>query len=53
LGPLHRSFFAGTDARKNYCIDCHGDHRLGYRARRPDKPAGNLIEDDEVRMLAE
>jgi len=53
LRPLHKSFFTGTAAKENYCIDCHGDHRLGFSARKPDKPTGNLTEDDKVRMPAE
>jgi hypothetical protein len=38
---------------KKYCTDCHGDHRLGHRTRRWDKSTGELIEDDEVRMMTD
>ena len=40
-------------AGKNYCTECHGEHRMGHRTRRWDKKTGELIEDDKVRMLTD
>jgi len=34
-----------------YCIQCHGDHGLGHRTRRWNKSTGELIQDDNVRMM--
>ena len=38
---------------KNYCTECHGEHRLSHRTRKWDKASGELIEDDEVQMPRE
>lgn len=38
---------------KKYCTDCHGEHRLSHRTRKWDKATGELIEDDNVRMLTD
>ena len=35
---------------KQYCTDCHGEHRLAVRTRRWDKVTGKLVYDDGVRM---
>lgn len=40
-------------AGKNYCTECHGEHRMEHRTRRWDKKTGELIEDDKVRMLTD
>jgi len=44
---------AKLGAGKEYCTDCHGEHRLGYRTRKWDKTTGKLIVDDKVRMLTD
>jgi len=35
---------------KEYCVECHGKHRMEHRTRKWDKETGKLIEDDKVRM---
>ena len=48
----HTKVLAGTATKNKYCTDCHAEsHRLKYRTRQWDKNAGELIEDDKVRML--
>ena len=38
---------------KKFCTDCHGEHRLSHRTRKWDKATGELIKDDNVRMLTD
>lgn len=38
---------------KKYCTECHGEHVMVYRTRRWDKKTGDLLEDDQVRMLTD
>jgi hypothetical protein len=49
----HESLFDPATAEKEYCTDCHGSHRLGYRTRKWDKKTGELLEDDKVRMTTD
>lgn len=49
----HEAILAGADTEKKYCTDCHGEHRLGHRTRRWDKETGELLEDDQVRMMTD
>jgi hypothetical protein len=39
----HKAILAGTAADAEYCTDCHGDHRLGYRTQHWDKATGKPI----------
>lgn len=38
---------------KKYCTECHGEHHLSHRTRKWDKETGELIKDDNVRMLTD
>jgi len=38
---------------KKYCTECHGEHHLSHRTRIWDKTTGELIKDDNVRMLTD
>jgi hypothetical protein len=40
-----------TEDKKPHCTSCHGEHALNYRTRRWDKETGELIADDNVRMI--
>ncbi len=44
LSDVHKPTLAGT-AEEKYCTDCHGEHRLGYRAVRWDKATGALLKE--------
>jgi len=37
---------------KEYCVECHGKHRMEHRTRKWNKETGELIEDDKVRMTS-
>jgi hypothetical protein len=50
---MHEEILSGAATDKKYCTDCHGAHRLGYRTRRWNKSTGELIEDDNVRMMSD
>ncbi|MBN1845580.1 MAG: hypothetical protein JW810_07845 [Sedimentisphaerales bacterium] len=43
---------AKLGAGKDYCVQCHGTHRLEHRTRTWDKQTGELIKDDKVRMTS-
>ncbi len=47
--PAHDQVFEGDKV----CTDCHGNHRLNVRTRRWNEKTGELIEDDNVRMLTD
>lgn len=38
---------------KKVCTDCHGEHRLSHRTRRWNRQTGELISDDNVRMMTD
>ncbi len=38
---------------KKVCTDCHGEHRLNHRTRRWNRQTGELIYDDNVRMMTD
>jgi len=44
----HQGLFPAGD--KN-CTDCHGRHRLGYRARKWDKATGDLLEGGHLPIM--
>ena len=48
--PAH-SDIKDDDGKKLICTQCHGEHRMNHRTRRWDPYTGELIEDDNVRML--
>jgi nitrate/TMAO reductase-like tetraheme cytochrome c subunit len=39
----HRPFYAGADAERKYCTDCHGKHRIEKRQRKWDRVSRKLI----------
>ncbi len=41
----------GDDGEKLVCTQCHGDHRMNHRTRDWDPYTGELIQDDNVRMM--
>ena len=50
----HKDILAGTAKGKVNCADCHAaSHRLEHRTRRWNKATGELIEDDDVRMMTD
>ncbi len=50
----HLAVLTGTaTAEEKYCTQCHGEHRLSHRTRLWNKKTGELIKDDNVRMLRE
>ena len=49
----HQPILSGTPAEEKVCTDCHGDHRLGHRTRRWNRTTGELVHDDNVRMLTD
>lgn len=46
----HDRIVAGSDNQKT-CTTCHGKHRVNYRTREWDPYTGELIQDDDVRMM--
>jgi hypothetical protein len=44
---VHKPFLSGSGVSKEYCTDCHGEHRLKSRRNQWDKATGKLLKPEK------